>query len=152
MTTPKTILAATDFSDSSAVALDEARGFARAFGATLHVLHVTDDLLKRYVRGGAIDLPPELQADIEGAAQTEVERLVSEQDRRELHAVAAVRTSDHPADAIVEYAQGAKVDLIVVGSHGRRGLAHALLGSIAEKVARTAPCPVLIVRRPQAAA
>jgi nucleotide-binding universal stress UspA family protein len=53
----------------------------------------------------------------------------------------------HPADAIVRVAQERGADLIVMGTHGRTGLQHALLGSVAEKVVRLAPCPVLTVRR-----
>jgi nucleotide-binding universal stress UspA family protein len=57
-----------------------------------------------------------------------------------------VRTSAYAAETIVDYARAAGIDLIITGSHGRQGLSHALLGSVAERIARTAPCPVLIVR------
>jgi nucleotide-binding universal stress UspA family protein len=60
-----------------------------------------------------------------------------------------MRTSNTPAAEIVSYAKDADVDLVVVGTHGRGALAHMLLGSVAEKVARTAACPVLTVRSPE---
>jgi nucleotide-binding universal stress UspA family protein len=58
-------------------------------------------------------------------------------------------TSAAPALAIVEYASANGIDLIVVGTHGRRAVAHLLMGSVAERVVRTAPCPVLTVRHPE---
>jgi nucleotide-binding universal stress UspA family protein len=57
--------------------------------------------------------------------------------------------SDDPAEEIVNYAATNGIDLIVLGTHGRGGMAHLLLGSVAEKVVRTAPCPVLTVRHPE---
>ena len=58
-------------------------------------------------------------------------------------------TSNAPALAIVEYAKGSDINLIVIGTHGRGGMAHLLLGSVAERVVRSAPCPVLTVRHPE---
>ena len=58
-------------------------------------------------------------------------------------------TSDAPATSIVEYAKTHQIDLIVLGTHGRGAVAHLLMGSIAERVVRTAPCPVLTVRQPE---
>jgi nucleotide-binding universal stress UspA family protein len=60
-----------------------------------------------------------------------------------------LRVSGTPALAIVTYAKDANLDLIVMGTHGRGGMAHVLMGSVAEKVVRTAPCPVLTVRHPE---
>jgi nucleotide-binding universal stress UspA family protein len=57
--------------------------------------------------------------------------------------------SPSPASAIVDYANGHGIDLIVLGTHGRGAVAHMLLGSVAERVARTATCPVLVVRHPE---
>jgi nucleotide-binding universal stress UspA family protein len=58
-------------------------------------------------------------------------------------------TGGTPAQAITDYAKKAEIDLIVVGTHGRRGLSHMVTGSVAERVVRTAPCPVLSVRHPE---
>jgi K+-sensing histidine kinase KdpD len=59
-----------------------------------------------------------------------------------------VETSDQPADAITGYAKQAEIDLIVMGTHGRHGISHLLVGSVAERVVRTASCPVLTVKHP----
>ena len=71
---------------------------------------------------------------------------LTDEDRTALHAVPVIRKSDAPAEEIVKYAQAEQIDLIVMGTHGRPGLAHLLMGSVAEKVVRTAPCPVLTLR------
>ena len=73
---------------------------------------------------------------------------LTDADRRDLDALAVVRISDAPADEIVGYARDEGMDLIVMGTHGRKAVAHLLLGSVAERVVRTAPCPVLTVRDP----
>jgi nucleotide-binding universal stress UspA family protein len=144
----KNVLVATDFSETSGSALAYGRELARTFGAKLHVLHVTDNIMRYSLEGGAI-LPPELQREVEDAARARLEKLLGEDDRKELGAVAVLRTSLTPADCIVEYAAEAGIDTIVVGTHGRRALAHVLLGSVAERVVRMAPCPVLTVRHPE---
>lgn len=144
------VLVATDFSEPSETALTYGRDFARAFGARLHVLHVVDSLSARTTAGEsyAMDLAG-LQRQVEERARERLETLVREDDRRELGAVPVLRTSSSPALAIVEYAKEAGIDLIVVGTHGRSGVSHLLMGSVAERVVRTAPCPVLAVRHPQ---
>ena len=71
------------------------------------------------------------------------------EDRVVLRGRAVIVTSNAPADAIVEYAKDSDIDLIVVGTHGRGVMGHLLLGSVAERVVRIAPCPVLTVRHPE---
>jgi nucleotide-binding universal stress UspA family protein len=144
----KNVLVATDFGRTSETALMYGREPARTFGAKLHVLHVADDMMRYSLDGGAV-LPPELQGEVEDAARGRLEKLLGDDDRKELGAIAVLRTSPTPADSIVEYATEAGIDTIVVGTHGRRALAHVLLGSVAERVVRTAPCPVLTVRHPE---
>jgi nucleotide-binding universal stress UspA family protein len=144
----KNVLVATDFGKTSEVALMYGRELARTFGAKLHVLHVADNITQYSLNSGAI-LPPELQSEVEDAARGRLEKLLGDDDRRELGAVAVLRTSLTPADCIVEYATEAGIDTIVVGTHGRRALARVLIGSVAERVVRTAPCPVLTVRHPE---
>jgi nucleotide-binding universal stress UspA family protein len=78
-----------------------------------------------------------------------VDALISDDDRRQLKARVAVVSSIAPAAAIVTYADKSNIDLIVMGTHGRGGLAHLLMGSVAERVVRMAPCPVLTVRHPE---
>jgi nucleotide-binding universal stress UspA family protein len=137
----KDVLVATDFSPPSDSALIYGRALARAFGATLHVLHVTENL---FMRATAAD-PHAAKASV---MRTLEERLTAD-DRAQLHARAVLETSDHPADAIIEYATSARADLIVMGTHGRSGLSHLLVGSVAERVVRNAPCPVLTLRQPE---
>ena len=73
------------------------------------------------------------------------ERLTAE-DRTRLHARAVLETSDHAADEITRYSKDADIDLIVMGTHGRTGLAKLFVGSVADRVVAAAPCPVLTVR------
>ncbi|HEX7018471.1 MAG TPA: universal stress protein [Gemmatimonadaceae bacterium] len=144
------ILVATDFGPAADAALDYGRALARTFGGSLHVLHITEDLMFRMADAyGYAMLPAGAQEDLERAALRQTEALLSEEDRRELHALAVVFTSVSPATAIVDYARVHEVDLIVMGTHGRGAVAHFLMGSVAERVVRTAPCPVLTVRESQ---
>lgn len=141
------VLVATDFSDSAAAALDYGRAFARSFGARLHVLHALDMAPLEFVGTDALlSTMPDLRAGMEADAERALEQLVTEEDRRLLGAVTAITRHQMPADAIAEYAAQHAVDLIVVGTHGRRGVVHLVMGSIAEKVVRIASCPVLTVR------
>jgi nucleotide-binding universal stress UspA family protein len=146
----KKILVATDFSEPSEAALAYGRELARNFAATLLVVHVVDDLLSRVAGSdGFVFSDPTLQAQVEETARQRIGALLSNEDRDELNAEALVTTSNTPAYAIVDYARQANVDLIVMGTHGRGAVAHLLMGSVAERVVRIAPCPVLTVRHPE---
>lgn len=120
------ILFATDFSESSDVAGRVARDYARQFGARLHLLHVVWP-------GADPAMPPPL-----GKLREELGEGVP---------TLTVVESGQPAAQIVRYAERHGIDLIVVGTHGRTGFTRVLLGSVAERVLRTAPCPVLTVTR-----
>ena len=146
MIPPRNILVATDFSEPSLAALRCGREFARTYGATLHVMYVADSATERYSGDPFVALPPELQADIEQAAKNQLDRLVTDADRRELRAIVVLRTATSPAAAIVAYAQASEIDMIVMGTHGRTGIARVALGSVAERVVRLAPCAVLTVK------
>jgi nucleotide-binding universal stress UspA family protein len=148
----KNVLVATDFSPASDTALAYGRELARNFGATLHVLHVVENVYA-YMVGtdaaiGAM-IPSTLQAELEKAAQRQLDAVVGEDDRRELHAKAVLLTGNGAAIEIVTYARETGIDIIVVGTHGRGPMSHLLMGNVAEKVVRTAPCPVLTVRHPE---
>ena len=147
----KHILVATDFGEPSGAALNYGRNLARAFGATLHVLHVVDDVTSRAAAASAgfgIDFE-RMQIEMEQGARAEIDAQLSDEDRRELHAKTVVLTSTTPAVSIVQYARDAHANLIIVGTHGRGAMAHLFLGSVAERVVRMAPCPVLTVRHPE---
>jgi nucleotide-binding universal stress UspA family protein len=146
----KNVLVATDFSKCSEVALNYGRALARQFGARLHVMHAVEPIpVDAISAGGFATAIPELQANLESAERAQLEELLTEDDRRTLRATTVLASFATPAPAIVGYAETEQVDLIVVGTHGRRGFSHLLMGSVAEKVVRTAPCPVLTVRNPE---
>lgn len=140
----KNILVATDFSEPSGVALAYGRDLARTYKAQLHVLHVVEDVMLRYTPEVGL-IGTDLQKDIEAIARRDLDALVREDDRKELGAVAVIQRGINTADAIVEYAKANPIDLIVTGTHGRGAVRHFLMGSVAERVVRTAPCPVLTV-------
>jgi nucleotide-binding universal stress UspA family protein len=71
---------------------------------------------------------------------------LTQDDLRLSRASVALEESDQPADAILDFAKNAKIDLIVMGTHGRRAVERLVLGSVAERVVRSSPCPVLTVR------
>jgi nucleotide-binding universal stress UspA family protein len=141
MITLKKVLVAVNFDEASNVALRYARSLARSFGAQLQVIHVMENL---FLRPMAND-PHAIEVGI----TRRLLDVLSDEDRTELHAIPVIRKSDSPAEEIVKYAQAEQVDLIVLGTHGRPGFTHLLMGSVAEKVVRTAPCPVLTLRHPE---
>jgi nucleotide-binding universal stress UspA family protein len=141
----KQILVATDFSEPSQNALNYGRDLARSYGATLHVLHVSENFLARYSPELGF-VVPDVQADLDRTARRELDALLTADDLRTLKIVPAVESAANPAAAIVDYARVHEIDLIVVGTHGRGMVQHLIMGSVAERVVRTAPCPVLAVR------
>jgi len=146
----KRILVATDFGEAAEVALNYGREFARRFGATLEVLHVCDSVAARGfgVDGFVPDLEM-LQREVETAARIQLDALLTDEDRTALKAKAVLRTSASPALAIVDYAKESGANLILMGTHGRGAMSHLLMGSVAERVVRFAPCPVLTLRHPE---
>ena len=147
----KKILVATDFSEPSDAALAYGRELARNFGAALTVLHTVEDILSRAygIDAGVALNDPEMQRQIEAAARQKIDASISDEDRDQLKAKNVILVSSTPAAAIVSYARDSGIDLIVMGTHGRGGVAHLLMGSVSERVVRTAPCPVLTVRHPE---
>ena len=146
----KTVLVATDFGEPSAVALTYGRELARTFGAALHVLHVAADIsASAGAWPGLVPDVGQLQSGIEENARQQLATLISDQDRQALHTQTVVVTSAATARSIVEYAEETQADIIVVGTHGRGTMAHFVIGSVADRVVRSAPCPVLVVRHPE---
>jgi nucleotide-binding universal stress UspA family protein len=143
------ILLPTDFSEFSAAARMYACAFADQFHAELHVLHVIQDLAPLVPEPGAALAPPvDYVRELELNAKAMLERAIDANWAVGKTIVRAVRQGP-PYLEITRYAQETNIDLIVIGTHGRSGLAHMLLGSVAEKVVRKAPCPVLTVRHPE---
>jgi nucleotide-binding universal stress UspA family protein len=146
----KNILVATDFSEPSDAALTYGRALARNFNATLHVLHVVGNVSSlAYGVEGYVASLNEMQQEVEAAALKQLDERIIDNDPKPVQTERVLLTSDAPALAIVEYASNQRVDLIVTGTHGRGGVAHLLMGSVAERIVRTAPCPVLTVRHPE---
>lgn len=143
----KRILVATDFSETADAALKYGRALARNFGATLHVLHVADDFSAR-MGDTFLAVLPELVENVANDARRRLSELVVDNDPNAPPVVPVVVAASAPAKAIADYAKDNEIELIVMGTQGRGGVAHLLLGSVAERVVRTAPCPVLTVRRP----
>jgi len=140
----RNILVATDFSEPSNVAVAYGRDLARNYNARLHVMHVVEDVMLRYGAEVGMALPA-LQEDLVKAARRDLESRITDEDRRQLNAVAVIDTGANISAAICDYAKNNAIDLIVTGTHGRGAVQHFLMGSVAERVVRTAPCPVLTV-------
>ena len=133
------ILVPVDFSDPSRLALSHACALAAAHGATITGLHVGEPLHPDYIFDTSF-----LERKIIEHAEKSLTDLLKKfcaglRFRKEMR-------FGHPVETIVLSAQKMKASLIVIGTHGRTGMKHMLLGSVAERVARQAPCPVLIVR------
>jgi nucleotide-binding universal stress UspA family protein len=150
MMTLKRVLVPTDFGEAAGTALSYGRALAHAFGATLHVLHVTQDMFAPSLGVEMANGPAilDLQREVDAFARKELERLVGSEGGGPPTKL-LILTSNAPAGLIVQYAKNQQIDLIVMGTHGRQAIEHFLMGSVAEKVVRTAPCPVLTVRNPE---
>ena len=142
------ILVPIDFSAPSDAALDYARVVAKRFGGSLHLLHVAEDPYRAFY-SAEVFVP-----EVEGLRDTILEdangRMKDLLQVPDLDGVPATASAiiGTPAGSIVEYAASHDIDLIVMGTHGRGGMSHLLMGSVAERVVRTAPCPVLTMRQP----
>lgn len=138
------ILAPTDLSQPAEAAVQYAHALAERFGAELHVLHVAADLdeaAKLHGATGVID--PSTGTD---DYDQWLAALLGEAGG--VRRIEAVRLGSDVAGTICHYAQSEAIDLIVMATHGRTGLRHLLLGSVAEHVLRDAPCPLLTLRSP----
>jgi nucleotide-binding universal stress UspA family protein len=143
--TVQQILVPTDFSEYAEQALAYAIELAQAFQARLTLLHIIDTASWGIAQAEAM-LPPSYWQELEtGIAESMAEPLAR------VHAAGlegeAAIARGIPFQTIIDTAREKRVDLIVMGTHGRTGLIHALMGSVAEKVVRLAPCPVLVTRR-----
>lgn len=147
--TPSHILIATDLSEPSEPAVEAGAELARRFGARVTLVHVFDPSM--LAPPAAIPSPKRVEEtlarEVSAAVRVELERVAREKITGVETAI-EVLEHRHVASAICEYAQENGVDLAVVGTHGRTGIAHLMIGSVAEKVVRHAPCPVLAVRVP----
>jgi nucleotide-binding universal stress UspA family protein len=145
------ILAATDFSVDSQYALQYAEEVARKFGAEIILLHVDQPLAPVMIGdvGPSLDINTmnRIAEEQRLLAQRELDRMVGRLRDSGLKARSLFRVGA-PFLEIINAAQSEAADLIVTGTHGRSGLNHVLMGSVAERVVRKSPCPVLTVRHP----
>lgn len=141
-----TILVPTDFSDDAAKATDAARDLAKLFGAKIVVLHAYHvDVPVVSPMSGGYALPSGFYEELRAHATGRVDALVK-QIAAEGIDVSGVAVCEPAALAIADQAGKLPADLIVMGTRGHTGLKHVVLGSVAERVVRTAPCPVLTVK------
>jgi nucleotide-binding universal stress UspA family protein len=149
MPTINHIVVPVDFGEASDAALAYARMLALRFNASMSIVHVyDDDALAR-----TAFLPPDVYIGVPPGTREEALRNVRDRLTALLrpgdapHGTSVEALHGQTSKAIVEYADRCGASLIVMGTHGRRGLAHAVLGSVAAQVLRLASCPVLVVRR-----
>ena len=144
----KQIMVPTDFSAASESAVKYARALAEVFNASIHVVHVMEDPFLYAPASEAYIIPAGLPEELERNARNHLNKVIPEADREKLQAQLVLKKGS-PFVEIVRYAKDSDIDLVVMGTHGRGPIAHMLLGSVAEKVVRKAPCPVLTVRHPE---
>jgi nucleotide-binding universal stress UspA family protein len=144
------ILVPTDFSEPSEAAVRYGKAFADNFGAALTLLHVIEPLSIYAWTSPEGSLPAlaSVRDDLENSAREHLQRILTGAERDRYRAK-LVLLDGSPFLEIIRFARSQDVDLIVMGTHGRGPIAHMLMGSVAEKVVRKAPCPVLTVRHPE---
>ncbi len=147
MTSLQRILVATDFSEYSKEALNYAVYLARSLEATLYLLHVFEPPFYSPT-GVSISIRPEVDQWIQDLRAEESKRLnmLTDEIRHQGAKVHPMFKEGTPFLEILKTAGEIPADLIVLGTHGRTGLSHLLMGSVAESVVRKAPCPVFTVR------
>jgi universal stress protein A len=143
--TGERILCAVDFSDGARAALRLAAELARTRNAELVLLHVEEPPL--WQREPAVHLPGDVRAEQRAQARSELESWRRVALELGVPAVTTTLASGVAWDRIVALANDdAAIELVIVGTHGRSGIARALIGSVAERVVRHAPCSVLVAR------
>ena len=145
MPTVKRILHPTVFSEHSAAAAKYASLLAQQFDAELHLLYVLEDALGKIPEPDLGFPAPGDFDDVRKETWPQLQAVVGFQHPDSGRIIVATRLGPI-SDQIVSYASDNDIDMIVIGTHGRRGFMHALMGSVAEAVVRKASCPVLTVR------
>jgi nucleotide-binding universal stress UspA family protein len=138
------ILVPVDFSENTPAILDWAAHLAEEHGSKVTLLHAYHLPVEFQQLEGAY-LPPDFWQSVRAEAETSLRRFAADLEGRKIRVETAV-CEGYAATVIVEEAASRHADLIVIGTHGRSGFKHLLLGSIAERVVQKAPCPVLTVK------
>ena len=140
----KKILCPVDFSQFTQEVVDYAVDLAKKYGAELHVMHVVPNMT--YFTPYESFLTPENLVAVEKKIQDDVERDFAKLLKNtDIPTKTAIRTGVAFVE-IIDYAKTESIDLIVMGTHGRSGIEHILIGNVAEKVVRKSPCPVMTIR------
>ena len=149
-----TILVPCDFSEGAQQAFSWALGLAKGWNTTILLFHAIPEFPRiAYANAASLEALSQLEiarieAEIVDDADKKLKQFAEDKDDATVHVDTQVTLSD-PFWGICQVAEKKSIDLIVMGSQGRTGLAHVLLGSVAERVIRHAPCPVLVVRTPR---
>ncbi len=144
----KRICCPIDFSDTARAAMEVSVDLATRFGAELTLLHAYP--IPGYTfPDGSVVASPKMLEELAEQAERHLAEWKREAERLGAARVEIAKASGEPASEIVAFAKERGTDLLVMGTHGRTGLTHALLGSVAERVVRRAGCPVLTVRLPE---
>ena len=145
----KKILVPTDFSEFGEQALLYGCELAKQFSAELHLLNVVQDAVAMFPEPNMMGTSMnDLVADMQHLAKKQLEEMPDLPGTEDLKVVREICVGP-PFLEIIRYAKKTDIDLIVIGTHGRTGIKHMLMGSVAEKVVRKAPCPVLTVSHPE---
>jgi len=137
-----TILCPVDFSDASRKAVQYAKEFASSMGSVVHLLNVVEP------RPMAVDITLNyvpLEEDLEQAAEEDLQVILQEFQLAGLKVESSIEIGN-PSDVILDKSKDLDVNLVIMGSHGKKGLSRLIMGSVAETVVRKANCPVLIVK------
>lgn len=143
----KKILFPVDFSDACTAVFPQVLTLARKYGATLHLFHVVRDLAKIglfYVPGLELS---SLALDVSAGADRKMEEFVQSHATafQDVRTTVDIVTIGDEAEEIIKYVKENDIDLVVMPTHARQGLAHAFLGSVTERVIRSCPAPVMVV-------
>jgi len=135
------VLVPTDGSEGTRAAVEHAIDHAKRYDATLHVLYVVD------ARIGVVHetTPEDVFAELEEQGQMAIEQVKSQAKAADVHTIQGVVARGDPHQAILDYVSDRDIDLVVMGTHGRTGLDHYLIGSVTEKVVRLSDVPVMTV-------
>ncbi|MBU1274876.1 MAG: universal stress protein [Proteobacteria bacterium] len=140
----KNILYPVDFTEHHAKVLPLLKELVEKLGATLHTLHVVEDLghyASFFVPHPSLD---QMESDLKSGAQRKMDEFVNRHFADMAGVTAAVVNGD-PSSEVIKYAQEKDIDLIVTATHGRKGLEHAIFGSVAENIVRNSPVPVMTI-------
>jgi len=135
-----------DFSRPSNAALKEAIGMAKQYKAELILVSVVEPIVTGLML--SVYTYQQYVKRLKNSARDQLKAMIAKYVPKGMKASAVVKTGD-PADEIVRIAKSRRADLLVIATHGRRGWGHLIFGSVAEKVIRLAPCPVLVIHPPK---